>query len=73
MREVGLRSISQYVETRKQHISDYIVNRPIFNLCREGVRMRGSSHCRFWCDQPVSLADDLPAGVDDHRDKGAEP
>jgi hypothetical protein len=35
--------------------------------------MRGSSQRRFWWDQPVSLADDLPAGVDNDGDEGAEP
>ena len=53
MQEVGLRSISHYVEVRRQHIFNFIVNRPIFDLCREGVRKRGSSHRLFWWDQPL--------------------
>jgi hypothetical protein len=48
MKEVGLRSIAHYVEVQRQHIFNYIVNRPIFDLCWEGVRKRGSSHCQFW-------------------------
>ena len=73
METVGLRSISHYVEVRRQHISNYIVNRPIFNACRDGVRRRGSSHRQFWWDQPLSLTDDPPAGVDDDDDEDAEP
>jgi hypothetical protein len=73
MKEVGLRSIAHYAEVRRQHIFNYIVNRPIFDLCREGVRKRGSSHRQFWWDQPVSAVDDLPAGVDDANDDDAEP
>ena len=73
MKEVGLRSISQYVEVRRHHIFNFIVNRPIFDLCKEGVRKRGSSHRLFWWDQPVSLADDLPVGVDNDDDGDAEP
>ena len=73
MKEVGLRSISQYVEVWRHHIFNFIVNRPIFDLCKEGVRKRGSSHRLFWWDQPVSLADDLPVGVDNDDDGDAEP
>ena len=73
MEAVGLRSISHYVEVRRQHISNYIVNRPIFNACRDGVRRRGSSHRQFWWDQPLSLTADPPAGVDDDDDEDAEP
>ena len=73
LKEVGLRSISQYVEARRQHIFDFIVNRPIFDLCRRGVRKRGSSHRRFWWDQPMTLTNDLPAGVEDSEDEDAEP
>ena len=68
MKEVGLQSISHFVEVRRQHIFNFIVNRPIFHLCREGVRKRGSSHRLFWWDQPMTLTDDLPAGVDDYED-----
>ena len=32
MKEVGLRSISQYVEVRRHHIFNFIVNRPIFHM-----------------------------------------
>ena len=73
MKEVGLRSISHYVEVRRQHIFNFIVNRPIFDLCRESVRKRGSSPRLFWWDQPLTLADDLPAGVDDDGADGADP
>jgi hypothetical protein len=73
MKEVGLRRISHYVEVWRQHIFNFIVNRPIFDLCREGVRKRGSSHHLFWWDQPLTLADNLPAGIYDDEVEGAEP
>ncbi len=73
MKEVGLRSISHYVEVRRQHIFNFIVNRPILDLCRESVRKRGSSPRLFWWDQPLTLADNLPAGVDDDGADGADP
>ena len=37
------------------------------------MRKRGSSHRLFWWDQPLSLVDDLPAGVDNDDDGDAEP
>ena len=73
MKTVGLRSISHYVEVRRQHIFNFIVTRPIFNACRGGVRRRGSSHCQFWWDQSLSLKDDPPAGVDDSDDEDGGP
>ena len=73
MKEVGLQSIAHYVETRRQHVFNFIVNRPIFNLCREGVRKRGSRHRLFCWDQPMTLTADLPAGVDDNTIIDEEP
>ncbi len=73
MKEVGLSSISHYVEVGRQHIFNFIVNRPIFGLCREEVRKCGSSHRLFLLDQPLTLTDNLPVGVDNDKANVAEP
>ncbi len=40
---------------RWQHVANFIVNRPIFQLCQEGVRKRGSAARQFWWEQPLDL------------------
>jgi hypothetical protein len=52
---VRLQSISHYIGIQRQHIANFIVNWPIFQLCLEGVRKRGSAHCRFWWEQPLDI------------------
>ena len=47
----------------RQTISDYIVNRPIFEHCRSGVRQHGSSPRMFWWDQPMHLDEEAPDGA----------
>ena len=53
LEEVGLFSISHYVQVRRQTIANYIVDRPILTFCREGERLGGSSPRQFWWEQPV--------------------
>ncbi len=55
LQEVGLHTISHYIGVRRQHVANFIVNRPIFQLCQEGVRKRGSAACQFWWEQPLDL------------------
>ncbi len=43
--EVGHKTIAHYIGVRRQHIASYIVNKPIFQSCVDGVRKRGSSIC----------------------------
>ncbi len=52
---VGLQCISHYIGMRRQHIANFIVHWPIFPLCLEGVRKRGSAHHQFWWEQPMDL------------------
>jgi hypothetical protein len=40
--EVGLKTIAHYIGVRRQHIASYIVDKPIFQTCWDGVRKRGS-------------------------------
>ena len=55
LREAGLYTIKAYVEVRRNTILKYIVNHPIFDLCREAGRQRGTSHRRYWWEQPIDL------------------
>ncbi len=53
--EVRLKTIAHYIGVRRQHIAGYIVDKPIFQTCRGGVRRRGSSVHQFWWSQPMDL------------------
>ncbi len=53
--EVGLKTIAHYIGARRQHIACYIVDKPIFQTCRDGVRRRGSSVRQFWWAQSMDL------------------
>ncbi len=55
LEEVGLKTIAHYVGVRRQHIASYIVNKPIFQACVDGVRRRGSSAHQFWWAQLMYL------------------
>ena len=46
--EVGLLTIRQYIEVRRQTIANYIVHRPIFDLCLGEERQRGTSKRLWW-------------------------
>jgi hypothetical protein len=53
--EVELKTIAHYIGVRRQHVANYIVNKPIFLSCVNGVRRRGSSVRQFWWMQPMNL------------------
>jgi hypothetical protein len=53
--EVGLKTIAHYIGVRRQHIASYIVDKPIFQTCWDGVRKRGSSVRQFWWAQSMDL------------------
>jgi hypothetical protein len=53
--KVGLKPIAHYIGMQRQHIANYIVNKPIFQSCVEGVRRRGSSVRQLWWAQPMDL------------------
>ena len=64
LEEVGLKPIREYIEVRRQTVANYIVNRPIFDLCMDAVRRRGTSHRLYWWEQPVDW-DLARAAIDD--------
>ena len=53
LEEVGLYTMKEYIEVRRQTIANYIVNRPIFALCTAAERKRGSMPRQFWWEQPI--------------------
>jgi len=61
--EVGLKTIAHYIGVRRQHIASYIVDKPIFQSCVDGVRRRGSSARQFWWAQSMDLEEALAARI----------
>jgi hypothetical protein len=60
LEEVGLYSVSHYIEKRQNTVADYVATRPIFDLCRQSEISTGSQSSRRWWDQvehEVSIAD----------------
>jgi hypothetical protein len=53
--EVGLKTIAHYISVRRQHKASYIVDKPIFQTCMDGVRRRGSGVRQFWWAQSMDL------------------
>ncbi len=53
--KVGLKTIAHYIDVRRHHIASYIVNKPIFQTCMDGVRRRGSGVRQFWWAQSMDL------------------
>jgi hypothetical protein len=53
--KVGLKNIAHYIGMPRQHVASFIVDKPIFQSCVDGVRRHGSSICQFWWAQPMDL------------------
>ena len=51
----GWHTIKTYIDARRQTITSFITNRPIFDLCQRVVIKRGSSPCQFWWEQTFNL------------------
>ena len=54
-KEVGLYTLTEYIEKRRKTIGAYIRDRPILDLCRDGERLRGTSKHRWWWEQPFEV------------------
>ena len=54
----GMRSIAHYVGVRRAHILQYIAGRPIYELCMEAKRKRGTGRKTFWFEQEMILEED---------------
>ena len=57
LEEVGLHlhPIVHYIKVRRQTVASFIVNRPIFDLCMDVERRRGTCSRQFWWEQPMDL------------------
>ena len=51
----SLQTIAHYMDVHWQTVTNFIVNRPIWELCAGAVRRRGSQIRPFWWDQPMDL------------------
>jgi hypothetical protein len=51
----------------QETIAHFIVDRPLFALCRDGERKRRSAQCTFWWEQSLSInvAKSLPGDKED--------
>jgi hypothetical protein len=47
LKAVGLRMINHYIGVCQETIARFIVDQPLFALCQDGERKRGSVHCTF--------------------------
>ena len=48
-------NIAHYIGVRWDTILAYVVNRPIYQKCREGVREQGSAPRQWWWEQPMQF------------------
>jgi hypothetical protein len=71
LKAVGLKMIAHYIGVCQETIARFIVDRPLFALCRDGGRRRGSKRCTFWWEQPLSL-DNVGPPPGDKEDKGGD-
>ncbi len=53
--EVRLKTIAHYIGVHRQHIASYIVDKPIFQTCMDGVRRHGSGVRQIWWAQSMDL------------------
>ena len=72
LKVVGLKTIGEYIDVRRETIARFIVDRPLFALCRNGGRKRGSTRRTFWWEQPLSLDNVGPLPPGDEEDKGGD-
>ena len=64
LKKAGLYGMAHYIRVRRQTIAKFIVNRPIFDLCRAGNRIRGFSVRQFWWEQPCDFVEARASAVD---------
>jgi hypothetical protein len=55
LEDIGLKTVAHYIAVRRQHIANYVLNKPIFTTCVDGGRRRGSSNRHFWWEQSMDL------------------
>ena len=55
LQEVGLQTMEAYITRRRQTIVAWVVDRPLYAACGEGVRKRGSPQHLWWWEQEFDL------------------
>ena len=60
---VGLRSVEHCIGVRRATIARWITHRPIFDLCKETERRRGSTPRQFWWEQSLDLPPSTEGGA----------
>ena len=55
LKKAGLYSMAQYIEVRRSTILKYISERPIYALCKEAERRRGTGNRQYWWEQSCAL------------------
>ena len=60
LKECGLKDVLEYIEARRATVARFVVDRPVFEACRGGERLRGSTPRQYWWEQPLGLEDDGP-------------
>ncbi len=64
--------IDHYIGVRRETIARFIVDWPLFALCRDGGRRKGSTSRTFWWEQSLSLDDAGPLSPGDDEDEGGD-
>ncbi len=57
LQECSMATILHYINVRRATIFQYVVDKPIYEACREGERRRGSPPQQWWWEQKMSLDD----------------
>jgi hypothetical protein len=70
LKAAGLQMIGNYIGVCWETIACFIVDQPLFALCWDGEKKRGSMRCKFWWEQPMSInvAESLPGDKEDMGD-----
>jgi hypothetical protein len=73
LKAVGLKPTAHYVDVRRQTVTNFIVNWPIYELCTGAVRKRGLPAQPFWWDQPIDLDVAWESGLRTLPNQGGDP
>ena len=55
LNKAGLHTIQEYVEVRRTKIMKFVLNRPIYKLCRDAERKCGTGNRQYWWEQSFDL------------------
>ena len=58
LKVAGLRTVNYYIGMRRATVLKYVSERPIYELCMEASRKRGTGRKTFWFEQEMDLEED---------------